>query len=148
MSSTQQILKELIQRLYQDSMSRFNFFVDPYADNGYLEASDGTFLGKFSNKYDSESIFNKYGNYGSKYSNTSIFNKYGNYGSKYSALSPVNPYTSTPPKIYLVGQFVGYLTTNKYMSNSIPTDLFLFYLMNKMGVLDDRLDDFLDLISR
>jgi len=148
MSSTEQILKELIQRLYRESMTRFNFQINQYADNGYLEADDGTFLGKLSNKYDSESIFNKYGNYGSKYSSTSIFNKYGNYGSKYSAQSPINPYTTTPPKVYLGGQFTGYLTTNKYLANSIPVDLFLFYVMNQMGSLDDRLDDFLDLISR
>ena len=132
MSSTEQILKELIQRLYRESMTRFNFQINQYADNGYLEADDGTFLGKLSNKYDSESIFNKY----------------GNYGSKYSAQSPINPYTTTPPKVYLGGQFTGYLTTNKYLANSIPVDLFLFYVMNQMGSLDDRLDDFLDLISR
>ena len=129
-------------------MSRFNFQVNPYAENGHLEADDGTFLGKFSNKYDSESIFNKYGNYGSKYSNTSIFNKYGNYGSKYSAQSPVNPYTATSPKVYWSGQYVGRLTTNRYVAGALPTDLFLFHVMHQMGVLDDRMDDFLDLISR
>ncbi len=147
MSSTQEIIKQIIQKLYRESMSRFNFHINQYGDNGHLEAEDGTFLGKFSNKYDSESIFNQYGNYGSKYSATSIFNQYGNYGSKYSALSPVNLYTATPPKVFWNGQYIGRLTVNKYVAGALPTDLFLFYVMYHMGVLDDRLDDFIDLIS-
>lgn len=82
----------------------------------FLVANDGQFLGKLTlNRYDSESIFNKYGNYGNPYSSTSIFNKYSSYGSPYSSLSPSNPYTSTPPAIYLKGIFYGYLTKNNYI---------------------------------
>lgn len=147
MSSTEQILKELIQRLYRESISRFNFQVNPYGDNGHLEADDGTFLGKISNKYDAESIFNQYGTYGSKYSATSVFNKYSVYGSKYSALSPTNPYTATGPKVFLGGQYAGHLTMNKYIAGALPTDLFMFYVMHQMGVLEERLDDFIELIS-
>jgi hypothetical protein len=83
----------------------------------FLEAADGTFLGKLTpNEYDSESIFNEYGNYGSEYSPTSIFNSYGSYGSEYSNLSPFNEYTTTPPKIIVNGQVVAFLTVNEYLS--------------------------------
>ncbi|MCR9055621.1 MAG: hypothetical protein NXI26_27620 [bacterium] len=83
----------------------------------FILADDGQYLGKLTlNKYDSESIMNRYGSYGSKYSSTSIYNQYGSYGSKYSSLSPYNKYTSTPPLIYLRGRKIGYLTKNKYVS--------------------------------
>lgn len=43
----------------------------------FLLAQDGQFLGMLSsNKYQSDSVKNKYGSYGSKYSSTSIFNQY------------------------------------------------------------------------
>jgi hypothetical protein len=64
-------------------------------------ANDGTYLGKLSkNKYDPESVSNKYGQYGSKYSATSINNPYGKYGSKYSSESAKNPYATSSPKLY------------------------------------------------
>ncbi|MDP2731199.1 MAG: hypothetical protein Q8O55_12065 [Dehalococcoidales bacterium] len=86
------------------------------------------FLGRINNKYDTDSILNRYGNYGSKYSSDSIWNKYGNYGGKYSSYSPFNRYTSTPPKIYVSDTFWGYLSTNKYLSiNTLdPNDLLMF----------------------
>jgi hypothetical protein len=86
----------------------------------YIEAADGTFLGKLNpNEYDSDSIFNEYGNFGSEYSPTSIFNEYGSYGGQYSNLSPFNEYSSTPPKIIVNGQLIGYLTVNEYISPRI-----------------------------
>jgi len=86
---------------------------------GIVIADDGTYLGTISNKYDSDSIANKYGDYGSKYSSDSIMNKYGDYGSKYSIYSPFNKYTSTPPKIYLNEKFIGYLTINNYLTPNV-----------------------------
>ena len=94
---------------------------------GIIIAEDGTYLGKIANKYDSESIFNKYGKYGSEYSAASIWNRYGIYGSKYSLYSAFNPYTITPPKIYKNGSLIGYLTVNKYLANSINPYLLLGY---------------------
>jgi len=82
-------------------------------------AEDGTYLGKITYQYESESIFNEFGKYGSSYSPKSIWNKYGTYGSKYSSYSSLNPYTSTPPKIFKNGFFLGYLTVNKYLNNAI-----------------------------
>ena len=41
-----------------------------------------------SDKYDENSIWNKYSEYGSKYNSLSIWNKYGTYGSQHSEYSP------------------------------------------------------------
>ena len=90
-------------------------------------AGDGTYLGQITKKYDSASIFNKYGNYGSAYSTNSVWNKYGTYGSQYSSYSPFNPYASSPPKIYKNGAFIGYLTVNKYLADSIDPYVLLSY---------------------
>jgi hypothetical protein len=86
---------------------------------GIVIAEDGTYLGKITNRYDIESIFNESGEYGSPYSLKSIWNKYSTYGSQFSSFSPFNSYTSTPPKIYKNGIFIGYLSVNKYLANSI-----------------------------
>jgi hypothetical protein len=67
-----------------------------FADT-YLVSPDGTYLGNLNNKYDTNSIYNKYGRYGSKYSPDSINNSYGKYGSKYSPYSPNNPYATQAP---------------------------------------------------
>ena len=98
----------------------------------YLFANDGTgtFLGNLNtNEYDADSISNVYGNYGSKYSQTSIFNTYGTYGSKYSQYSAFNQYATNPPKIVDGnGKFIGYLTTNKYLTNAISYEELILYL--------------------
>jgi len=96
-------------------------------DGSVIIAEDGTYLGKITDKYDSESIFNQYGTYGSKYSQSSIWNQYGTYGGKYSAYSTFNPYTSTPPKIYKNRTYIGYLTVNKYLDNAINPYILLSY---------------------
>jgi hypothetical protein len=94
------------------------------SDQAYIEAADGTFLGKLNpNKYDSESIFNEYGNFGSEYSPISIFNKYGIYGGEYSNLSPFNEYSSTPPKVIVDGKLIGHLTSNEYISPRIDPQI-------------------------
>jgi hypothetical protein len=65
----------------------------------YLVSPEGKYLGNLNNKYDTNSIYNKYGRYGSKYSPDSINNPYGRYGSKYSPYSPNNPYATQAPII-------------------------------------------------
>lgn len=82
-----------------------------------------TYLGKITNGYDAESIFNEYGSFGSEYSSTSVWNKYGNFGSEYSSYSPHNSYTSTPPMIVKNRKVVGYLTANKSIQPSITPNL-------------------------
>lgn len=104
--------------------------------DSYLQGQDKQFLGKItSNKYDSDSLLNKYGPYGSKYSTTSIFNKYSQYGSKYGSYSIHNPYCSTPPKLYIKGDFIGHVSVNKYVQNQIPTETFLYLLENDITSL-------------
>lgn len=95
--------------------SQYNF------QEAVIIANDGTgtFLGKITNRYDNNSIFNKYGNYGSKYNSTSIWNPYGQYGSKYSSYSAFNDYTYYPPKIIKNNKIIGYLTTNKYIQGAV-----------------------------
>ena len=76
------------------------------------------FLGLLNgSKYDSDSIWDKYGEYGSKYNSNSIWNKYGEYGGKYGSYSPFNDFASYPP-ILLDDQnnFYGYFTSG-YKTN-------------------------------
>ncbi len=81
------------------------------------------YLGKYSaNKYDPESISNKYGRYGSKYSPESVNNPYSPYGSPYSPSSVNNPYLSGAGSPILVGedgQYLGRLNSNKYDPESV-----------------------------
>lgn len=82
-------------------------------------ADDGEYLGSFTNEYNSNSVFNKYGTYGSKYSSNSIWNDYGTYGGKYSSKSPFNPYTTTPPYLVKNGEAFARLTVNKYLNGAV-----------------------------
>ncbi|MFM5392649.1 hypothetical protein ACET62_12955 [Aeromonas veronii] len=81
--------------------------------------SSNTFLGTIDNKFNAKSIFNEFGNYGSKYSSESIWNDYGSFGGKYSSHSPFNNMSTTPPMIVKDNNIIGYLSSNKHMSNSI-----------------------------
>ena|SRR6185369_8019898 len=84
---------------------------------------ENNYLGKITNSYDSNSIFNEYGTYGSKYNSLSIWNQYATFGSEYSSYSPHNKYTSTPPMIIKNGKIVGYLSANKSIGSSISPNL-------------------------
>jgi len=89
----------------------------------FIIANDGTFLGDIGrNIYAPDSIFNVYGAYGSRYSPNSIYNPYGSYGNIYSVLSPFNSLSSTPPKIYVRGQFRGFLSKNTTIPNRVDPD--------------------------
>ena len=85
------------------------------------------FLGCLNcSKFDTGSIWNKFGEYGSRFNEASIWNTYGTYGSKYSDESPWNPYGQTPPVIVdNEGKFYGYFTANKFFPkrNTIPAFL-------------------------
>lgn len=94
-----------------------------------LEAADGTFLGKVSqNKYDNESLANKYGPYGNPYNANSIFNNYGTYGNKYNQLSPFNDYSRMPPKFVKGGRVIAYLTTNQFITPRVDPTAFKAWL--------------------
>ena len=90
----------------------------PFTDAS-LVSSDGKFLGRFTNKYDSDSVFNEYGEYGSKYQSNSIWNKYGDYGSPYSTTSAFNPYTSDGPMVVKNRKVIAVLTKNKHVTGSV-----------------------------
>ena len=102
----------------------------------YLIAADDQHLGIISsNKYHAASILNQYGTFGSKYSTTSIFNQYSQYGSKYGTYSLNNPYCSQPPRLYLNGIFAGVVSENKFISDRISTEFFLYALENDIESL-------------
>lgn len=107
------------------------------ARQSYIEAADGTFLGKLNpNRYESDSIFNRYGSYGSKYSSTCIFNKYSNYGSQFSQLSSYNRFASSPPKVFVNGKFCAYLTVNESIQPRIHPDEILNWAENNVKKYD------------
>ena len=59
--TTKALLEQLLSELHKEEAKGFKETGD-----SYLQAQDGQFLGKIvSNKYDSNSILNKYGTYGS-----------------------------------------------------------------------------------
>jgi len=73
---------------------------------------DGVFLGKLTNRFDSQSIYNEFGTYGSEFSSLSIYNRFGKYGSPYSALSAFNSLASRPPVLVKNGSALAYFTVN------------------------------------
>jgi len=74
------------------------------------------FLGCLScNRFEIDSVLNKYGTYGSQYSTDSIWNRYGLYGGAYGTYSPCNRYSTNPPAVVdRSGNFYGYLTINPF----------------------------------
>lgn len=92
----------------------------------YIEGSDGSFLGSLvPDRFSDDSIFNAYGSFGSKYAQTSIFNPYSEYGSRFSNLSAYNESATAPPRLYVNGKSIGYLTKNKYLSPRIDPESIL-----------------------
>ncbi len=87
----------------------------------FIEAADGTYLGSLvPNPYNPNSIFNAFSPYGNQYSPHSIFNHFNRYRNQFHTLSADNPYSSSPPKIFVNGRHVAFLTINKNFSNGIP----------------------------
>jgi hypothetical protein len=82
-------------------------------------ANDGQYLGRLTNEFDSESIYNEFGQYGSEFSTTSIYNEFGKYGGEFSALSPFNPFSNTPPVLVKNGQFLAYFTVNEFKTPGV-----------------------------
>ena len=110
---------------YEEYDIKFNKFL-----NTKLYSTFGKFLGNINlNKYDSDSLANKYGNYGSQYSADSIFNKYGDYGSQYSSLSPFNKYSTNPLLIKKDDVILARLSDNQYVGINVinATEFFNWY---------------------
>lgn len=90
-----------------------------------LYGDDGQYLGRFTNRFDAQSVLNEFGSYGSPYSSTSSNNTYGTYGSPYSSLSARNPYASRPPIIVKNGQALAYYSVNSALSPRVSPALAL-----------------------
>mgnify|MGYP001578994806 CR=1 FL=1 len=89
-------------------------------------------------KYESGSIWNKYGDHGSKYASDCIWNKYGDYGGKYGDNSPFNKYASDPPVLVDPdGKFYGYFTADKYFSKRTANKLALVIIENWEIIAED-----------
>lgn len=109
----------------------FAFMATPsVAQNAVCEAVDGAaiisdddeYIGRITDKYAADSIYNSYGKYGGKYSALSIFNQYGKNGGKYSHGSPFNPYSSSPPRLVKGGKVIAVLSINKNLTGALnPT---------------------------
>jgi len=128
---TKELLEQLLSELYKEQSQEVQ-----ESGESYLIAQDEQYLGKItSDKYDNQSILNQYGPFGSKYSTTSIFNPYSSYGSKYGSFSINNPYCNTPPKLFINGKLIGFVSVNKYVSNRIPTEVFLYAIQNDINNL-------------
>ncbi|RYE00602.1 MAG: hypothetical protein EOP50_03505 [Sphingobacteriales bacterium] len=97
-------------------------------------------------KYESSSIWNKYGENGSKYNTKSIWNQYGTYGGKYSNYSPFNSYATYPPVLVDAdGNFYGYFTANKYFSKRTNSKLAIYISENWEDIIEDT-DKFYDTV--
>lgn len=91
-----------------------------------------------SNKYASDSIWNRYGDHGSKYNAQCIWNKYGDYGGKYSDKSPFNKYATNPPVLVDPdGNFHGYFTANPSFSKRTTHKLALLVVTNWELIMED-----------
>ncbi len=119
----------------------------------YLYAADGTFLGCLTeDKYEKDSIWNKYGNYGSIFSEESIWNEYGPYGASYNEQSPWNKHSMDPPLIK--DQFncsYGYFTINEYNWEKTTNKYCLWILENYEWIrenFDEAADRFKDIYKK
>jgi trimeric autotransporter adhesin len=81
-----------------------------------IVGNDGRYLGRFSNRFDAESVLNEFGIYGSRFASNSTNNEFGTYGSRFSTLSARNPFTSTPPRIIRNGSFIAFYTVNEFLT--------------------------------
>ncbi|MEG3789154.1 hypothetical protein V1318_03375 [Lysobacter sp. CCNWLW3] len=101
----------------QDICSRLNGSVIVAQD------SKNTVLGKITNNFDSDSIFNEFGTYGNEFSSDSIWNEFSTFGNEFSSDSPFNEFSSSPPMIIKGGNVIGYLSANKSIRSSISPNL-------------------------
>jgi len=82
-----------------------------------------TYLGKLSNEFDSESIFNEFGTYGNEFSSSSIWNEFSTFGNEFNSYSPFNEFSSNPPMLIKNGKIIAYLTVNKSIKGAISPNL-------------------------
>ena len=100
--------------------------------NGTIIAADGQFLGIISdNQVDAKSISNQVGRYGGAVGRFSIFNEVGKYGGAIGQYSPFNAISSKPPRIYIDGKPICYLTVNTLKSPRFDPRLLKAWLQSQ-----------------
>lgn len=82
-----------------------------------------TYLGKLSNEFNSESIFNEFGTYGNEFSSSRIWNEFSTFGNEFNSYSPFNGFSSTPPMLIKDGKIIAYLTVNKSLQGAVSPNL-------------------------
>lgn len=116
-------LQHEIQSLLAGQIAESESDARQLSGESYIEAADGTFLGKLTpNRFDTESIFNQFGPYGNRFSQTAIYNRFSPYGNQFSNLSAYNKFTQTPPKLFVKGKFMAYVTVNEYLRPRVHPD--------------------------
>ncbi len=85
--------------------------------------SSNTVLGKVTNSFDSDSIFNEFGTYGNEFSSDSIWNEFSTFGNEFNSDSPFNEVSSSPPMFIKNGEVIGYLSANKSILSSLSPNL-------------------------
>lgn len=89
-----------------------------------LIADDGTYLGLISSsRFDSDSICNRFGDHGSRFASDSVRNRFSTYGSSFGFQSAYASYATSPPRIYLGGRTIGYLTKNDFLAGAVDPDV-------------------------
>lgn len=76
-----------------------------------------TVLGKVTNSFDSDSIFNEFGTYGNGFSSKSIWNQFSTFGNEFNSESPFNEFSTHPPMLIKGDRVIGYLSAN---SSNVP----------------------------
>jgi hypothetical protein len=89
---------------------------------GTVYAQDGTYLGRLTNAFDSQSILNTFGSFGSQFSSTSMYNTFSQYGSQFATYSAYNSFTNTPPVLYVNSVAAAYVTKNTFKTPHIDPD--------------------------
>ena len=89
-----------------------------------LIADDGTYLGLVSsNRFESDSICNRFGDHGSRFASDSVRNRFSTYGSSFGFQSAYSSYATSPPVIYVNARAIGYLTKNDSLAGAVDPDV-------------------------
>jgi len=104
----------------------FSELVD-YLRNSIIIAQDNenSYLGKLSNEFDSESVFNEFGKYGNEFSSSSIWNEFSTFGNEFNSYSPFNEFSSNPPMIIKDSKIIAYLTVNKSIEGAVSPGILM-----------------------
>ena len=89
---------------------------------GEIYADNSQYLGRLTNQFDNQSILNTFGPYGSEFSSTSMYNEFSQYGSPFSTLSAYNSLATTPPRLFVNGYAVAYVTKNTLRTPLVDPD--------------------------